>query len=247
MNANSSELHPARGAQETIADPRDGSTRTKILFGWSGGKDSALALREVLKSGRYEIAALLTTCTEGYDRVSMHGVRCGLLDQQAAELGLPLRKVFIPQHSSNDEYETRMKAALAEYRDTGIGCVAFGDLYLEDIRQYRDRMLDSIGMKALYPIWGFNTRTLARRFVSDGFEATLVCVDPRALDGSFAGRKFDDVLLDELPPSVDPCGENGEFHTFVSNAPMFRNPMRCAPGEIVLRDGFYFSDLLPVS
>ena len=220
-------------------------SRERILFGWSGGKDSALALREVLRAGHHEVAALLTTCTEGYDRVSMHGVRCALLDRQAAALGLPLRKIFIPPGCSNNEYERRMSAACREYKAWGITRVAFGDLFLESIRQYRDRMLATISMTALYPIWGRNTQTLARAFVHDGFRAVLVCVNPRLLDKSFAGRVLDDALLDELPAGVDPCGENGEFHSFVYQAPIFREPIRCIPGEVVLRESFYFADLLP--
>lgn len=220
-------------------------TPEKIILGWSGGKDSALALREILRDGHYEIAALVTTCTEGYDRISMHGVRCSLLERQAAELGLPLRKVFIPQKASNDAYEARMKEAFLEYKAMGITKAAFGDLFLEDIRVYRDRLMASIGMTALYPVWGRETRALAREFVRDGFRAVLVCVDPRALDQSFAGRTLDDTLLDDLPPGVDPCGENGEFHTFVFQGPIFKQTIRCARGEVVLRDNFYFADLLP--
>lgn len=220
--------------------------KERILLGWSGGKDSALALREILRAGQFEVAALVTTCTEGYDRISMHGVRCALLDRQVAELGIPLRKVFIPQRASNDEYEARMKQAFGEYKSFGITKVAFGDLFLEDIRRYRNRLLAAIGMTALYPVWGMNTRDLARAFVRDGFRAVLVCTDPRALDKSFAGRTLDDTLLDDLPAPVDPCGENGEFHTFVFQAPIFNQSIRCACGEIVLRDHFYFADLLPV-
>ena len=222
---------------------RRGMTREKIIMGWSGGKDSALALREIGREGRYEVAALVTTCTEGYDRISMHGVRCSLLERQAEELGLPLRKVFISQGASNDEYEARMKEAFLEYKTAGVTKAAFGDLFLEDIRVYRDRMMASIGMSALYPVWGMDTRALAREFVRDGFCAVLVCVDPRALDKSFAGRTLDDALLDDLPADVDPCGENGEFHSFVFQGPIFRRNIRCARGEIVLRDNFYFADL----
>lgn len=220
--------------------------REKIIMGWSGGKDSSLALQEIRRQGQYEVAALVTTCTEGYDRISMHGVRCSLLERQAQELGIPLRKVFISKGASNDEYEARMKAAFLEYKAEGITKAAFGDLFLEDIRAYRDRMMASLGMTALYPVWGLDTRELARTFVRDGFSAVLVCVDPRALDKSFAGRIFDAALLDDLPASADPCGENGEFHSFVFQGPIFNQSISCAPGEIVLRDNFYFADLLPV-
>jgi uncharacterized protein (TIGR00290 family) len=220
-------------------------TREKIIMGWSGGKDSSLALREIRRRGEYEVTALVTTCTEGYDRISMHGVRSSLLERQARELGIPLQKVFISQGASNDEYEARMKEAFLEYKTAGITKVAFGDLFLEDIRAYRDRMMASIGMTALYPVWGLDTRALAREFVRDGFSAVLVCIDPRALDKSFAGRTLDDTLLDDLPANIDPCGENGEFHSFVFQGPIFRRNIRCARGEIVLRDNFYFADLLP--
>jgi uncharacterized protein (TIGR00290 family) len=220
-------------------------TREKIIMGWSGGKDSSLALREIRRRNHYEVVALVTTCTEGYDRISMHGVRSSLLERQARELGLPLKKVFISKGASNDEYEARMKEAFLEYKTMGITKAAFGDLFLEDIRAYRDRMMASIGMSALYPVWGLDTRALAREFVRDGFSAVLVCIDPRALDKSFAGRTLDDALLDDLPSNVDPCGENGEFHSFVFQGPIFRQNIGCARGEVVLRDNFYFADLLP--
>jgi len=219
--------------------------REKIIVGWSGGKDSSLALREIERRGEYEVSALVTTCTEGYDRISMHGVRCSLLERQAQELGLPLEKVFISQGASNDEYEARMKKVFLDYKKAGITKAAFGDLFLEDIRVYRDRMMASIGMTALYPVWGLDTHALARQFVRDGFCAVLVCIDPRALDKSFAGRTFDDALLDDLPANIDPCGENGEFHTFVFQGPIFNQKIGCARGEVVLRENFYFADLLP--
>lgn len=220
-------------------------TRNKIIMGWSGGKDSALALRQIQREGQYEVAALVTTCTEGYDRISMHGVRTSLLERQARELGLPLRKVFISQGASNAEYEARMKEAFLDYQAAGITKAAFGDLFLEDICAYRDRLMASIGMTAIYPVWGLDTRALARDFVRDGFSAVLVCIDPRVLDKSFAGRTFDDALLDDLPANIDPCGENGEFHTFVHQGPIFKKTIPCTRGEVVLRDNFYFADLLP--
>lgn len=220
--------------------------KERILFGWSGGKDSSLALREILRTGQYEVAALVTTCTEGYDRISMHGVRCSLLQRQAEALNLQLEKVFISQRASNEEYENRMKETFLRHRKDGITKVAFGDLFLEEIRQYRDRLLAGIGMSAVYPIWGRDTKALAREFVRDGFGAVLVCVNPRLLDKSFAGRILDDTALDDLPAHVDPCGENGEFHSFVFQGPIFKQPIRCMRGEIVLRENFYFADLLPV-
>lgn len=222
-------------------------TQQKILFGWSGGKDSALALHEIRRSGQYEIAALVTTITEDYDRISMHGVRCGLLDRQAEELRLPLKKIGIPKGCSNGEYDARMQKAFGEFKRKGITTVAFGDLFLEDIRAYRDRLLGEIGMRSIYPIWGRETKGLARSFVLEGFKAYLVCVDPRVVPSSFAGRELDESLLEDLPAGVDPCGENGEFHTFVFQGPVFRNAIPCQRGEVVLRDGFCFCDLLAVT
>jgi uncharacterized protein (TIGR00290 family) len=221
--------------------------KERVVIGWSGGKDSALALREILRGDQYEVAVLLTTCTEGFRRISMHGVRCSLLKTQAQELRLPLRKVFIARECSNADYEARMHAALLEFKAAGISKVVFGDLFLEEIRAYRDRMLAEIGMTAIYPVWGRDTRELAEEFIALGFRATLVCVDPQKLAPSFAGRMFDRSLLRDLPATADPCGENGEFHTFVFDGPIFRNPVRIRPGPTVLRQNFYFADLLPAS
>jgi uncharacterized protein (TIGR00290 family) len=218
-----------------------------VVFGWSGGKDSALALQEILRSGLYEVVALVTTCTEGFRRISMHGVRCSLLKTQASELGIPLRKVFIEKGSSNADYEVRMRAALMEYQKAGVNKVVFGDLFLEEIREYRNRMLAEIGMTALYPLWGRNTLALADEFIQAGFQAVLVCIDPRHLDASFAGRLYNDALLSDLPLTVDPCGENGEFHTFVFDGPIFQKPVKYSPGPVVSRDQFIFADLLPDS
>ncbi|HEY6228574.1 MAG TPA: ATP-binding protein [Verrucomicrobiae bacterium] len=221
--------------------------KERVVIGWSGGKDSALALREILRGDQYEVAVLLTTCTEGFRRISMHGVRCSLLKTQAQELRLPLRKVFIARECSNADYEARMHAALLEFKAAGISKVVFGDLFLEEIRAYRDRMLAEIGMTAIYPVWGRDTRELAEEFIALGFRATLVCVDPQKLAPSFAGRMFDRSLLRDLPATADPCGENGEFHTFVFDGPIFRNPVRIRPGPTVLRQNFYFADLLPAA
>ena len=219
--------------------------RERIVLGWSGGKDSSLALQRILADGLHEVAALLTTCTEGFRRVSMHGVRCSLLTRQAAALGLPCRKVFIPRECSNEDYERLMRGACCEFKAAGISRVAFGDLFLEDIRAYRDRMLAQIGMTALYPVWGIDTARLAREFIRDGFRARLVCVDSAQLDGSFAGRAFDEALLRDLPATADPCGENGEFHTFVHDGPIFQKPVSCDVGRIVRRGNFHFADLRP--
>jgi uncharacterized protein (TIGR00290 family) len=216
-----------------------------VVLSWSGGKDSALALWTMREELGVEPDALLTTFTEDYDRVSMHAVRRPLLEAQAAAVGVPLVEVGIPAVCSNEVYEERMAAALdapplAETRE-----FAFADLFLEDIRAYREERLAAIGRRATFPIWGRETAALARRFVDAGFAATLVCVDPRRLDRSFAGRAFDAELLRDLPAGVDPCGENGEFHTFVTAGPIFSAPVPVEHGATVERDGFVFHDLLP--
>jgi uncharacterized protein (TIGR00290 family) len=214
-----------------------------VALSWSGGKDSALALW-MLRRRRLEPQALITTVTEGYDRISMHGVRRELLRRQADAVGLPLVEVVIPPACVNEVYEARMAEAFAEEPLSRADGVAFGDLFLEDVRAYRVERLAAGGRRGLFPLWGRNTRELSREFVDAGFEATLVCVDPRALDGSFAGRTYDERLLAELPESVDPCGENGEFHTFVHAGPVFDTPIVHAKGDVVERDGFVFCDLV---
>jgi uncharacterized protein (TIGR00290 family) len=210
---------------------------------WSGGKDSALALWQLRQAG-VTPAALMTTVTEDYERISMHGVRRSLLRQQAAATGLPLVEVEIPAGCTNDLYERRMAAAFACAELAPVGEVAFGDLFLEDIRAYREDRLAAAGRRARFPLWDSDTAALARRFLAAGFRAILVCVDPRALDPSFAGRDYDDALLAGLPAAVDPCGENGEFHTFVTAGPVFAAPIACRRGEVVERDGFVFADLV---
>jgi len=216
-----------------------------VLFCWSGGKDSAMALHALQAAGECRIAALLTTITEEYDRISMHGVRRALLERQAESLGLPLHAVLIPPQCVNTTYEERMKEALAQHFARGVRRVAFGDIFLEDLRAYREKNLAQIGMQALFPIWKRDTRELAREFVRQGFRAITVCVDPRVLDASFAGRELDATFFAALPPGVDPCGENGEFHTFVFDGPVFKSAIAFHIGEKALRDGFCFCDLLP--
>ena len=210
-----------------------------VILGWSGGKDSTLALHELRRDARYAVVTLLTTVTESYDRISIHGVRRSLLYQQTASLGIPLREVVIPTDCPNDEYERRIAAALEDLRaqTPGLNSVAFGDLFLEDIRRYRERMLASDGMRGLFPVWGRDTAALAREFLTLGYKAIVVCVDTTALPRDFAGAEFDEAFLDALPPGVDPCGENGEFHTFVYAGPMFAQPIPCRRGDLVLRDG----------
>lgn len=214
-----------------------------VLVSWSGGKDSCAALLEIRKTRR--VAALLTTVTRDYDRISMHGVRRVLLEQQAERLGLPLRRVWISKGATNDEYESSLGGVLAEFHASGIDEIVFGDLYLEDIRAYRDAFLARQRMTGIYPIWGRDTATLIRNFIAQGFRTVVVCVDPAKLERRFAGRVIDEQFLAELPASVDPCGENGEFHTFVFDGPLFRQPIAYRPGEVVLRDGFWFADLIP--
>jgi uncharacterized protein (TIGR00290 family) len=216
-----------------------------VLFCWSGGKDSAMALHALQSAQSYRVTGLLTTVTEQYDRISMHGVRRVLLERQAASIGLPLHAVLIPPQCVNATYEARMKEALSEHLARGVQRVAFGDIFLEDLRVYRERNLAQLAMQAVFPIWKRDTRELARDFLSLGFRAIAVCVDPRVLDPSFAGRMLDESFFADLPTGVDPCGENGEFHTFVFDGPVFRTPIRFATGEKVLRDEFCFCDLTP--
>ena len=217
----------------------------KILFAWSSGKDSAMALHELRRSSACEIVGLLTTITEGYERISIHGVREELLDGQAASIGLPLTKVWIPQESSLDEYERRMGAALDPFVRQGVSGVAFGDIFLDDLRKDREDKLARVGLAGFFPIWKRDTAELARRFISAGFKAIITCVDTEVLDASFAGRAFDEQLLTDLPAGVDPCGENGEFHSFTYDGPIFSNPIACRKGEVVLRNNrFCFCDLI---
>lgn len=216
----------------------------KILLSWSGGKDSAWCLRQLRQQNKYDIAGLLTTITEGFDRISMHGVRVSLLDEQATALGLPVRKVSIPQNCSNEMYEMIMADCLGECRKDEISAVAFGDLFLVDIRAYREEQMANTHLRALFPIWGEATEAMAQSFLSAGFRARVVCVDTRQLDIRFCGREYDEDFLDELPPSVDPCGENGEFHTFVYDGPCFESPVAIRSGDVVLRGSFAYCDLV---
>jgi uncharacterized protein (TIGR00290 family) len=218
----------------------------RILVSWSGGKDSCLTLAEILRQPTFSVEALLTTVTEGYDRISMHGVRRSLLERQAASLGIPLHVVLIPQAATNEVYQSRMEAAFERYRHRGVTTIAFGDLFLADIRRYREEWLARVGMTPIFPVWRRDTRELARQFIDRGFEAILSCVDIRVLDCAFAGRSYDIGLLADLPDGIDPCGENGEFHTFVSAGPIFRSTVPVVRGEVVRRESWCFCDLLPV-
>jgi uncharacterized protein (TIGR00290 family) len=216
-----------------------------VLFCWSGGKDSCMALHQLRRDPLREVVALLTTVTEGYDRISMHGVRRILLERQAAALGLPLEIVTIPPQCVNAEYESRMEAMLLTWKNRGVTDVAFGDIFLQDLREYREKNLACVGMKAMFPVWLRPTRELASEFIALGFRAVTVCVDPKILDKSFVGREIDKEFLAALPTEADPCGENGEFHSFVYDGPGFSALVKFTLGEKVLRDGFYFCDLLP--
>ena len=223
----------------------------KIVLSWSGGKDSALALYELRQSQRYEIVSLLTTISREYERISHHGVRTELLEQQAAAVGVPLQKLYLPSTDpgacTNKEYEAAMKTVMMEYADAGIRTVAFGDIFLEDLRVYRESKLSTIGMQALFPIWKRNTTELIHTFIDLGFKAYLCCVDGEKLGKAFAGRAIDADLIRDLPRSVDPCGENGEFHSFVYDGPIFARAIRVTVGEVVRRDSRYFADLLPAA
>ncbi len=229
--------HGAATNQSDMTEP--------IVMCFSGGKDSALALRTLQQQGAYEVVSLLTTVTDEYDRVSMHGVRRALLRQQAASIGVPLTEVAVPPQSFNELYEREMGKAFGRHRADGIRRVAFGDIFLEDLRDYRERQLAEWDLECLFPIWKQDTTELARSFIRAGFEAIAVCVKPDVLDASFAGRAFDDAFLTDLPVSVDPCGENGEFHTFVFDGPIFRQPVAVSTGVVVEREGFVYCDLLP--
>jgi uncharacterized protein (TIGR00290 family) len=215
-----------------------------VVLSWSGGKDSAMALRLLRQDPSRRVAYLLTTVTDEYERVSIHGVRRTLLQQQAAALGLDLFEVTIPAVCTNETYQTRMITALTSARLARIDTHAFADLFLDDVRAYREANLAKLGKKAIFPVWGRETAQLAREFIALGFRAVVVCADSRILDPDFAGREFDLAFLHDLPQEIDPCGENGEFHTFVYDGPGFSSPIRLERGETVARDGFAFKDLV---
>ena len=218
-----------------------------VLLSWSGGKDSCLTLHKIRQEGRYQVRALLTVLSQTYDRISHHGVRNALLQRQARSLNLPLESVYLSENASNEEYETKMTEVLPEYGRQGIKSVAFGDIFLEGIRKHREEKLALVSMKGVFPLWGEDTATLARRFIALGFKAVVCCVDPRRLEPSFTGREMDQRFLADLPPTVDPCGENGEVHSFVYDGPIFQNRIDHRVGEVVLRpNGNYYCDLLPL-
>ncbi|MGO8675989.1 MAG: diphthine--ammonia ligase [Limisphaerales bacterium] len=240
--------------------------KEKIIFCWSGGKDSALALNRLLNEGRYEIVSLLTTCNEHFQRVSMHGVRLELLDKQAEAIGLPLEKVFVSQRSSNEEYQQKMSECLLMHKARGVTGCAFGDIFLEDLKRWREDNLAKIGLHGIFPIWKIDSHELIHEFFTLGFSTVICCVNDAYLDKHFVGRNIDEEFLRELPADVDPCGENGEFHSFAFDGPIFRQPVKFRLGEKVYRPvevtvptdstyvcpsttrrtkGFWFCDLLP--
>ncbi|UCC96833.1 MAG: adenine nucleotide alpha hydrolase [Phycisphaerales bacterium] len=222
--------------------------KEKVILSWSGGKDSAVALHELQTAGRYQIAALLTTVTHDYDRICMHGVRRTLLEQQARALGLPLEIIFISKSASNGEYESQMRQVLTRYLAAGVRSVVFGDVFLEELREYRQEKLAAIGMGALFPLWRRDTARLACAFIEAGFRAVITSADSNLLESACVGMDFDQQFLSVLPLAVDPCGENGEFHSFVYDGPTFERPIAYTAGEVVLREnGFHYCDLLPLS
>ncbi len=219
---------------------------SSILLSWSGGKDSSLTLFQLLNEKKYHIATLITNVTEGYDRITMHGVRAELLDLQATALNLPLHKIYTSQQSSNEEYEEKMSETFSLFRNNDINTAAYGDIFLEDLRDYREKLLARSGFSGIYPLWKQSTQKLSRMFIELGFKAILTCVNGEVLDYSFAGRMFDNELLSDLPDNVDPCGENGEFHTFVFDGPVFQQPVPIKTGEKVTRGIFHYCDVVAI-
>lgn len=220
----------------------------KVLFAWSSGKDSAMALHEIMRDNRFAVIGLLTTVTADYERISMHGVRRELLNEQAASIGLPLETVLISKEATNASYERAMRQALLRCRKAGVGTIAFGDIFLEDLRKYREEKLAEAGMRAVFPLWKRDTAELARSFLGSGFRAVVTCADTRSLPCSAAGAEYDERFLAGIPEGVDPCGENGEFHSFCYAGPVFRKPLKVIRGERVLREErFCFMDLIPQS
>ncbi len=215
----------------------------KVWLSWSSGKDSAWTLHQLREKGEWEVCGLFTTLNKTFDRVAMHAVRRVLLEAQAKAAGLPLHIVSLPWPCSNAQYETIMERIWAEAAKSGVEAIAFGDLFLEDVRQYRLNQLKNTRLEAIFPLWQSPTRLLAQQMIDSGLRAKLTCINPKQLSGDFAGRDFDPLLLEELPPDVDPCGENGEFHSFVYAGPMFEYPLEISVGEITERDGFVFADV----
>jgi len=218
----------------------------KLVLSWSGGKDSAMSLYELRRNKQYEIVGLLTTVTQDYDRISMHGVRRILLEQQAESVGVPLRKILIPKACTNEIYERLMAEEMEQLKRDGIFLVAFGDIFLQDLKEYREKNLAKAGMKGVFPVWKRDSRELVESFIKLRFKSIITTCDPRVIGEEFCGRVIDNRFLSELPASVDPAGENGEFHSFTFDGPIFKQPVAFNVGEKVLRDGFWFCDLVPL-
>ena len=216
----------------------------KVWLSWSSGKDSAWTLHQLRQQGNYQITGLFTTLNQVFDRVAIHAVRRSLLKKQARAVGLPLRLISLPWPCSNAQYERIMDETWLAAVDSGVTAIAFGDLFLNDIREYRVKQLKGTSLEPIFPLWNLPTSALAEQMIDSGVRAKLTCVDPKQLDGGFAGRDFDFSLLADLPPGVDPCGENGEFHSFAYQGPMFHHSLEVRVGEIVKRDGFVFADLV---
>lgn len=217
----------------------------KTLLSWSSGKDSAWALNLLRKNPEVEVTGLVTTVNSSFDRVAMHAVRRALLAEQASRAGLPLWVVEIPEKCTNAEYEERMRGLIDRARQERVEAMAFGDLFLEDVREYRVKMLKGTGIEPAFPLWGLDTAELSKEMISAGVKAIVTCVDPKVLDPGLAGKAWDNGFIRELPQGADPCGENGEFHTFVHSGPMFDADVRVRPGGTTERDGFVFADLVP--
>lgn len=221
--------------------------KKKTLMSWSSGKDSAWALHKLLQNPEIEVVGLFCTVNREFNRVAMHGVSVELLLQQAARIGLPMELIEIPYPCSNEEYENIMEKFVEKAKNNAIEFFAFGDLFLEDIRNYREQKLSSCGIKPVFPIWGSPTDALAKEMINNGLKTIITCIDPKQIPQEFVGKEFNDKFLASLPESVDPCGENGEFHSFVYDAPMFNSPIQISVGEIIHRDNFIFADLLPAT
>lgn len=221
--------------------------KRKTLMSWSSGKDSALALHKLLQKPEYEVVGLFTTINREVDRVTMHGVRVELLKAQAESIGLPIEIIELPDPCTNDEYENIMERFLEKIKANNIECMAFGDLYLEDIRKYREAQLKDTGIQAIFPIWGSPTDELSNTLIEDGFKTVISCVDSKQIPEAFAGKNYDHSFLDSLPETADPCGENGEFHSFVYDCPMFKKAIKITVGETIYKGQFVFVDLLPVT
>ncbi len=225
----------------------------ECIFNWSGGKDSALALFKLREEKRYNIRYLLTTLNAEFKRISMHGVRLELLQQQAKSIDIPLIEAYLPEKASCEDYNSLMNETLIKLMVEGIHYSAFGDIFLDDLKLYRENQLTKIGMNAIFPLWKRDTKEVAHEFIDRGFKSIITCVDSRLLDKSFVGRTFDNQFLSDLPLNIDPCGENGEFHSFVVDGPIFNTPIQCSLGEIVYKsypingkdeNGFWFIDLV---